>query len=84
MKKGRPIPTDLRGWICELTGIHRYLKRIEMYAPSAGEKWISKQETYYKEREQLLLDNPPKLPKKYDWLKILEAHKNELVGRAGS
>lgn len=69
MAKMRPIPTDMRSWVTEVTGIHRYLKRIDIYAPSEGEAWISKQQRYYQARLAAMLDNPPEIPTKWLWLK---------------
>ena len=74
MAKMRPIPKDMRSWVNELLGIHKYLARIEIYAPSEGEAWISKQQRYYHAREKALLENPPNIPTKWRWLKMLEAY----------
>lgn len=71
-KKSKPVPTDMREWITEVCGIHRFLSRVEVYKPGAGEPWVSKQQVYYKSRLNLLLSSKPPLPSKPRWRRLLE------------
>ena len=80
MSKIRPIPADMRGWINEVAGIHRYLNEIALYAPPQQATWAVKQFTYYNNRLELLLSNPPPVPTRHHWLKIQSRYARELMG----
>ncbi len=70
--KHKPVPTDMREWVVEVTGIARFLTRIDTYRPGKGEPWIAKQKQYYDDRIRILLNTPPTLPSKPKWRRMLE------------
>ncbi len=70
--KHKPVPTDIREWVTEVTGIAGFLYRIDLYKPGKGEPWVSKQKQYYEDRLRILINTPPEKPSKARWLRMLE------------
>ncbi len=71
----RPLPTDMRMWVREVTGIFRFISRMDEYKAKSGEEWAIAQYEYYQARMADLLLHPPKLPTRFMWNKIKRANK---------
>lgn len=72
MTTTKPIPDDLREWAREIKGVSDFLRKLSKRPPDVRTAWEKSQEAYWKDRLEALIMNPPALPGKMTWRKMLE------------